>query len=180
MGHRPTFYLPTRTNVVSMQDVASIESLVGPSLESMGYAVVRVRLFDGKQRRLQIMAERADGAAMTVDDCAVLSRTISALLDVEDPIPGPYLLEVSSPGLDRPLVRREDFARFAGYEARIETARPLDGRRRFRGALRGVEGENVLIEVGGEAMAIAIDDIAAAKLVITDALIEASLKRQKA
>ncbi len=163
-----------------MQDVASIERLVGPSLEAMGYVVVRVRLFGGKQRRLQIMAERTDSAAMTVDDCAALSRAISALLDVDDPIPGSYLLEVSSPGLDRPLVRREDFARFAGYEARIETVRPVAGRRRFRGTLCGLDGDNVRLEMDGEPVAIAVDDIDAAKLVITDALIEASLKRRKA
>jgi ribosome maturation factor RimP len=116
---------------------------------------------------------------MTVDDCADLSRAISAVLDVEDPLPGSYLLEVSSPGMDRPLVRIGDFERFAGYEARIETGRPIDGRKRFRGKLLGVSQGIVKIALDGAQAEVPFEDIAAAKLVVTDSLIEASLKQRE-
>jgi len=110
-----------------MDPTVRIEEIVGPSVAAMGYEIVRVELGGDRDRVLQIMAERADGAAMTVEDCAEISRTVSALLDVEDPISGAYTLEVSSPGIDRPLVKARDFERFAGFEARIETAAPIEG-----------------------------------------------------
>ena len=122
------------------------------------------------------MAERSDGATMTVENCAEISRALSALLDVEDPIEGAYNLEVSSPGIDRPLVRLEDFARFAGFEAKIETARPVDGRKRFSGRLDGVSEGRVRLDLGdGEVAAVPYEDIREAKLVLTDELIAASL-----
>src|SRR5258708_25130091 len=118
--------------------VAKVEDLLAPVLEALGYGIVRVQLHSGRRATLQIMAERRDGAAMSVDDCAQISRAASALLDVEDPITGAYDLEVSSPGIDRPLTRLQDFERFAGFEAKLETDRLLDGRRRFRGRILGV------------------------------------------
>lgn len=130
-----------------MDAVARIEQIVGPSVEGMGYELVRVQMSGGQRPTLQIMAERQDGRAMTVDDCADISRAVSALLDVEDPLPGAYTLEVSSPGIDRPLTRLKDFERFKGFEARIETKLPLDGRRRFRGLLDGVEGADVRLSL---------------------------------
>jgi ribosome maturation factor RimP len=162
-----------------MKDVAEIEPVIEPTLVGMGYRLVRVRFFGGGQPRLQVMAEREDDGTMTVDDCADLSRAISAVLDVEDPLPGSYLLEVSSPGMDRPLVRIGDFERFAGYEARIETGRPIDGRKRFRGKLLGVSQGIVKIALDGAQAEVPFEDIAAAKLVVTDSLIEASLKQRE-
>ncbi|MDP6709067.1 MAG: ribosome maturation factor RimP [Alphaproteobacteria bacterium] len=163
-------------------EVAGVEHLIAPSVEAMGYALVRVRFMGDQQRpTLQVMAERMDGAEMCVDDCAELSRTISALLDVEDPLPGSYLLEVSSPGIDRPLVKAADFERFAGHEAKLECRRAQDGRKRFRGRLLGLEGEVVrlaLADGSGETAEIPLADLAEAKLVLTDELIETALKRR--
>lgn len=148
-----------------------VARLVEPSLNAMGYGLVRVRFTGGVRRSLQVMAERADGVEMTVEDCASISRELSAILDVEDPVPGPYTLEVSSPGIDRPLVRLEDFRRFAGFEARVEARVAIDGRRRFRGMLAGVQGEGVLIDVEGTRLSIPHSGILRAKLVLTDELV---------
>jgi ribosome maturation factor RimP len=152
-------------------DAAQIEALIGPSLEAMGYRVVRVAFTGGRRATLQVMAERADDDAMTVDDCASVSRNISALLDVADPIASAYFLEVSSPGIDRPLVRREDYERFAGLEAKIELNAPRDGRRRFRGRLAGLEGDDVMLEEDGLSLRLPFSGIARAKLVLTDELV---------
>lgn len=165
-----------------MADTAQrIERLIEPALTAMGYELVRVALQGGESRpTLQIMAERNDGVAMSVDDCADISRALSALLDVEDPIASAYTLEVSSPGIDRPLVKRADFERFAGFEARIETVQPVAGRKRFRGRLMGVAGDDVrLREPAKTADAedetlVPLAAIARAKLVLTDELIEAT------
>src|SRR6516165_9454833 len=108
-----------------------IERLLAPSLEAMGYEIVRVQLSGGRSPTVQVMVDRQDGRPTTIDDCTSISRTASALLDVEDPLEGSYTLEVSSPGIDRPLVRPKDFERFAGFEVKAETSAPLDGRRRF-------------------------------------------------
>jgi len=155
-----------------------IERLIAPTVEGMGFSIVRVHLSGGDRLRLQVMAERQDGQAMVVDDCADLSRAISAVLDVEDPIARAYTLEVSSPGIDRPLVRRGDFERFAGHEARIETIQPIGGRRRFRGRLLGIEGDVVRMAVEGEEIVLPFSGIGKAKLVLTDALIGASEGRR--
>jgi ribosome maturation factor RimP len=137
-------------------------------------------MIGSKERKtLQIMAERPDGA-MEVDDCAELSRALSAVLDVEDPIDGMYALEVSSPGIDRPITTLEQFERFAGWEAKIETAELIDGRRRFKGELEGVEDGEVLIRIAEGIIGLNFDWISDAKLVLTDALIEQSLKGRKA
>ncbi len=155
--------------------VDKIEAILAPSLTDLGYGIVRVKFVGGGRRTLQIMAERVDGDGMSVDDCAEISRVASALLDVEDPIEGAYDLEVSSPGIDRPLVRRADFARFAGFEAKVETSRPVDGRKKFKGQLDGLgDGDVVLVTEGAVTMAIPFDAISKAKLVLTDALIKAS------
>jgi len=155
-------------------DARQIETMIAPSLQAMGYDVVRVSFTGGHRPTLQIMAERRDGGAMTVEDCATASHTVSALLDVADPIASSYLLEVSSPGIDRPLVRREDFERFAGFEARLELERPIDGRRRFRGKLLGIEGDKVKLMIGTEATLLPLSSIARAKLVLNDELIAAT------
>ena len=162
-----------------MQGPEEIERIIAPSLEAIGVEVVRVRFLGGPRPTLQIMAEHSDGRAMTVDDCAEVSRTVSALLDVEDPVRGAYVLEVSSPGIDRPLVRRKDFDRFAGFEARVETSRPIGQRRRFRGTLGGTQAEGVRLTVDGVETVLPFADIERAKLVMTDDLLSAGATRKK-
>lgn len=163
-----------------MDQASLVARLIEPSLDSMGYDLVRVQISGGASDRcLQIMAERKDRAEMNVEDCASISRNISTILDVEDPITEAYTLEVSSPGMDRPLVRLEDFTRFAGFEARIDTREAIVDRKRFRGKLKGVEGETILIEVDGETYEIPFEDILRAKLVLTDELIAASQRAHK-
>ena len=155
-------------------DTKSIAQLIDPSLALMGYRVVRVLMTGGRQSTLQVMTERLDDLPITLDDCAKISRSVSALLDVADPIPGTYMLEVSSPGIDRPLVRAEDYNRFSGFEARIELSVPLDGRKRFRGRLVGTrEGVLHLSTEGGETR-LPLDAVARAKLILTDDLIAGS------
>jgi ribosome maturation factor RimP len=153
-----------------------IADLIESTLQSMGYSLVRVRLAAGGRPILQIMAEPGDGRAMTVEDCAEISRTVSALLDVEDPIGGAYALEVSSPGIDRPLVREDDYRRFSGFEARIETRAPLDGRKRFQGRLAGIANGCVRLDMEGRAAEIPLAAIERAKLVLTDDLLAAFAK----
>ena len=157
-----------------------ISALVAPSLDAMGYELVRVLLQGRQNLTLQIMAERRDHAPMTVDDCADISRALSALLDVEDPIAAAYTLEVSSPGIDRPLTRRQDYERFAGFEAKLETTRPVDGRKRFRGKVLGVDPDDrvQLMAETGE-MLIPLGEVKSAKLVLTDELIAAAMKEQE-
>lgn len=157
-----------------MEATGRIEQIITPSVEAMGYEIVRVQLTGGQRMVLQVMAERADGAPMTVEDCADISRAISAVLDVEDPIKSAYTLEVSSPGIDRPLTRLKDFERFAGFEAKLETRLAVDGRKRFKGMLKGVEDGLVCIESEQGAARLEFDNILRAKLVLTDELIRAS------
>lgn len=167
---------PART---SEGKAAEIERLIAPTVIDLGFEIVRVQLTgEGGRRTLQIMAERPDGS-MTIDDCADLSASISALLDVEDPIAGAYNLEVSSPGLDRPLTRLRDFRVWAGFEARVEMAVPHHGRKRFRGRLRGVEGQEVLLQTleDEEILRLPFAEMSRAKLVLTDELIAATAKR---
>lgn len=152
-----------------------IDELVRPTVEGLGYLLVRIQV-SGRQRvRLQVMAERADDQPMMVDDCAKISHALSALLDVEDPIGGSYTLEVSSPGIDRPLVRLTDFDRFAGMLARIELARPIDGRRRFRCRLLGTRGEQIRLALEGsdEELEVPHADVQRARLVVTDEMLAA-------
>jgi ribosome maturation factor RimP len=153
--------------------------IITPVIEDMGYELVRVRLMSGKESILQIMADRPDGG-IEVDDCAKISQAISAVLDVEDPIIEAYTLEVSSPGIDRPLTRLKDFEMFEGYEAKIETADLIDGRRRFKGQLAGIEGNEVLINVEEGTIGLQFDWLSDAKLVLTDDLIKEMLRQRKA
>ncbi|MDO5529103.1 MAG: ribosome maturation factor RimP [Paracoccus sp. (in: a-proteobacteria)] len=159
-----------------------LAEIITPVIEDMGFELVRLRLQGGKTALLQVMADRPDGG-INVDDCAEISTAISATLDVEDPIEDAYNLEVSSPGIDRPLTRLKDFEAFQGYEARIETNQQIDGRKRFKGVLAGVEGDEVLIniEVGGDEQTIGLnfDWLADAKLVLTDDLIAEMLRQKK-
>lgn len=165
-----------------MDAVSKIADMIAPTLDAMGFQLVRVRLMGSQRPVLQIMFERDTGGAphdggITVEDCAEVSRAISAVLDVEDPISGAYRLEVSSPGLDRPLVKPADFERFKGFEAKVELGRPLDGRKRFRGRLRGLSGAEIVLqdeESGGE-QRLPVAEITNAKLVVTDDLIAASM-----
>jgi ribosome maturation factor RimP len=155
----------------SDERAGSIGRLVEPALEAMGYALVRVTLGPGRAPRLQVMMERRDGRPVGVDDCAAVSRELSALLDVADPIGGAYTLEVSSPGIDRPLTRRGDFTRFAGHEAQIELNEPVQGQRRFRGRIVGTEGEAVILAQPERTLSLPIGSIRRAKLVLTDELL---------
>lgn len=160
-----------------------LAEIVTPVIEGMGYELVRLRLMGGRTRNLQIMADRPAGG-IDVEDCAKISTAVSAVLDVEDPIEEAYTLEVSSPGVDRPLTRLKDFDMWADYEARIETAELIDGRRRFKGMLRGTEDDEVLIEIeeAGQMLTIGLkfDWLVDAKLVLTDELIAEMLRQRKA
>lgn len=181
VGQRPAFFVTgagreRSERTLDLEKAAEIEQIVAPALEAMGYSVVRVRLSGGQRPVLQIMVERSDGRGLTIDDCAEASRALSALLDVEDPLPGAYSLEVSSPGIDRPLVKRQDFERFAGREAALEMRAPIDGRRRFRGRLLGLSGDRVRIALEEGETSLPFDQIHKARLVLADALIAA--KRQ--
>jgi ribosome maturation factor RimP len=162
-----------------LREVDIIERLIGPSLDGMGFRLVRVSFGGGGRPVLQVMAEPADGSPMSVDHCAEISRVVSAILDVEDPIPGAYMLEVTSPGIDRPLVSRDDYRRFAGFEAKLELGRPLDGRKRFRGKIQAVDAEDrvPIVEEEGT-VAVPFADIVKAKLVLTDELLAASQAAQ--
>jgi ribosome maturation factor RimP len=159
---------------------ARVLALIAPAIAAMGYEIVRIRLTGKDRPTLQVMADRADEAAIGVDDCEAISRTISAILDVEDPIKGAYTLEVSSPGIDRPLTRAKDWARWAGHLAKVEMAVPLEGRKRFSGTVLGLaeappagRAAKLRLDDGAE-VALPLDGIRSARLVLTDALIEAT------
>ena len=157
-----------------------IKEIIEPSVNAEGFDLVRV-LFSGaeKDNTLQIMVERLDGQNMTSDDCEKLSRSVSALLDVEDVIDSRYLLEISSPGIDRPLVKLADYERFKGREAKIETLLPIDGRKRFKGTLLGTDGEQVVLDFEEKEIKIDFSAITKAKLVLTDELLKQMLKGEK-
>ena len=158
----------------TVEDRALLE-MIDPVAESLGLAVVRVRLMGGTlRRRLQIMAERKSDHDISVEECARLSRAVPEVFDAADPIAGEYLLEVSSPGIDRPLTRLMDFDLFEGYEARLETDRMVEGRKRFKGIVAGVEGDHVAIDLDGEedTALIPFEWLADAKLVLTDELLK--------
>ena len=153
--------------------------ILTPVIEDMGYELVRVRLMGGKTATLQVMADRPQGG-IEVDDCAEISNAASAVLDVEDPILDSYTLEVSSPGIDRPLTRLKDFDAFEGYEAKLETSELIDGRKRFKGVLAGTEGDEVLINIDAGTVGLKFEWLSDAKLVLTDDLIRDMLKTRKA
>ena len=177
---RPAAFLlglePVRTKTA--EDRKLLE-LLDPVAEAAGYEIVRLRLTGGHRRILQIMAEDAQGD-MTIEDCTTLSRAVSEVMEAADPIQGEYVLEVSTPGIDRPLTRLKDFTTYAGYEARIELDRLAENRKRFKGVLAGVQGEHVAIDLEGEDATALIPFawISDAKLVLTDALMAAGAKRR--
>jgi len=159
--------------------MSHLEPILEPAIEAAGYRLVRLRLMGGKTKTLQIMAERPDGT-MNVEDCARLSRALSEFLDAQDPIEGEYLLEVSSPGIDRPLTRLMDFSRWSGHEAKLELNVPDEtGRKKFKGTLLGLDGADVVIDSAGARLKFPFKAIAEAKLVLTDKLIQEDLKSRK-
>jgi len=185
MDDRPTAFAEEPRLITEPGRAARVAALAEPVLADLGYRLVRVRISGAAGCTVQIMAERPDGS-MAIEDCETASRVLSPVLDVNDPIEGPYRLEISSPGIDRPLVRRSDFDRYAGHVAHIEMHAPIDGRRRFRGDLLGTQGECARLRFGepgpgGEipVILLPIDDMTEARLVLTDALIAAALRRSK-
>lgn len=162
---------------------ADIAALVEPTLEDLGFRLVRVQILGRDGQTVQIMAERA-GGTITIEDCEAISRQLSPLLDVHDPLPGSYRLEISSPGIDRPLVRPSDFEDWAGHEAKIELKELVGGRKRYRGVLEGFEDGEVRMECtldqqGTQVLGFSVDMVADAKLVLTDELVREALKRAK-
>ena len=156
-----------------------IEDIVSPTVVGMGYELVRVAMSKGGGT-LQIMIEPADGRPMDVEECATLSRALSAVLDVEDPIPSAYTLEVSSPGIDRPLTREKDYVRWAGHVARLETTQPIEGRRRFKGKLLGLENGTVRLRLDdGKEADVPLAQVTRAKLELTDALLDEHRRAQE-
>jgi ribosome maturation factor RimP len=183
MNDAPTTFADEPRLIIEPGRAARVAALAEPVLAGLGYRLVRVRISGSAGCTVQIMAERPDGT-MAIEDCEAASRALSPVLDVADPIEGAYQLEISSPGIDRPLVRHSDFDRYAGHVAQVEMTVPVDGRRRFRGQLLGTEGEAVRIRRGDAAPdgaddLLRIDDMMEAKLVLTDALISEALRRSK-
>ena len=174
-GLNPASQQGTRAILTAM---SHLEPILEPAIEAAGYRLVRLRLMGGKTKTLQIMAERPDGT-MNVEDCAKLSHALLDFIEAEDPLEGEYELEVSSPGIDRPLTRLMDFSRYAGHEAKLELLAPLDGRKRFRGKLLGLDGNEVVVEAQGSRLKFPFKGIAEAKLVLTDQLIAEDLKARK-
>jgi ribosome maturation factor RimP len=184
MDDRSTAFAEEPRLITEPGRAARVAAIAQPVLAELGYRLVRVRVSGSAGCTVQIMAERPDGT-MSVEDCEAASRALSPVLDVTDPIEGPYRLEISSPGIDRPLVRRSDFDRYAGHIAHIEMLAPVDGRRRFRGELVGAEGECARLRCGepgtseNPEILLRIEDVMEARLVLTDALISESLRRSK-
>ncbi|NNU15681.1 ribosome maturation factor RimP [Parvularcula sp. ZS-1/3] len=158
-----------------------LTEILEPAIEAAGFEPVRIRMTGSREKTLQVMAERPDGT-MSAEDCAALSRALSEVLEEKDPIEDPYTLEVSSPGIDRPLTRLKDFERWDGFAAKIELTQAVENQKRFRGYVAGVEDDNVLFDIEGEdeTALIPFELIAAAKLLMTDELITESLRRSKA
>jgi len=184
MDDRPTAFAEEPRLITEPGRAARVAALAEPVLAGLGYRLVRVRISGAAGCTVQIMAERPDGG-MAIEDCEAASRALSPVFDANDPIEGPYRLEISSPGIDRPLVRRSDFDRYAGHVAHIEMLAPIDGRKRFRGELLGTQDESVRLRRTDPAatenpeVLLPIDDMAEARLVLTDALIAEALRRSK-
>lgn len=157
-----------------------ILALIEPAASDLGYRIVRIRMSGLRRKTLQIMGERIADGGMGIEDCEALSRAVAPVLDAHDPIRDEYNLEVSSPGIDRPLVRLEDFTRFAGHEAKLETVAMIDGRRRFRGVIEGADAGAVSLSTPEGPATIQFSNIREARLVLTDRLIEEDLKRARA
>ncbi|MGB6536389.1 MAG: ribosome maturation factor RimP [Xanthobacteraceae bacterium] len=185
MDDRPTAFAEEKRLIIEPGRAARIAALAEPVLAGLGYRVVRVRVSGSAGCTVQVMVERADGT-MTIDDCEAASRALSPVLDAADPIESAYRLEISSPGIDRPLVRRSDFDRYGGHFAQVEMLAPIDGRRRFRGELGGLDGDCVRLRLGdgvagqaAEVLLLRIDEMMEARLVLTDALVTEALRRSK-
>ncbi len=161
-----------------MERLLALEERIAPTLDAMGFEVVRVALLnDSGERTVQVMADRADGTLIGIDECEVISHALSAIFDVEEPIAGAYNLEVSSAGIDRPLTRPKDFENYAGFEAKIETKLAINGRRRFKGPVKGLnETGDVVVTVDDADVTLPFENIATAKLVLTNELIAATSK----
>lgn len=157
-----------------------VMALIEPTAEGLGYRLVRVRLSGNRRKRLQIMAERLSDGHMGIDDCTRLSRALSAALDLDDPIKDDYDLEVSSPGIDRPLMRIEDFERFKGHVAKVETAAMVNGQRRFKGEIVATDGDVIVLATEQGEARLQFSGLSEARLVLTDKLIEEDLRRAKA
>ena len=156
-----------------MMNKHPLEDMLEPVVDGMGYELVRVLTIGAKNPTLQVMIDRKDGKEVTVDDCAAVSRRLSDVLDEKDPIESQYSLEVSSPGIDRPLTKPEHFARFSGYEAKIETSTVIEGRKRFKGRISGIDDKNnIVFEMDGTEYVIPFDEVAKAKILITDELLQ--------
>jgi ribosome maturation factor RimP len=184
MDDRPTTFADEPRLITEPGRAARVAAIAEPVLAELGYRLVRVRVSGAEGCTVQIMAERPDGT-LAIEDCELASRTLSPVLDANDPIEGSYRLEISSPGIDRPLVRRSDFDRYAGHVARIEMLAPIDGRRRFRGEILGTQGDDVRLRSDEPAadqiseVLLPIEEMMEARLVLTDALISESLRRSK-
>ena len=184
MNDRPTAFAEEPRLITEPGRAARVAAIAEPVLAELGYRLVRVRVSGTAGCTVQVMAERPDGS-LAIEDCEAASRALSPVLDANDPIEGPYRLEISSPGIDRPLVRRSDFDRYAGHVARVEMLAAVDGRRRFRGELLGTEGDCVRLRSEDAAtgenpnVLLPIDDMMEARLVLTDELISESLRRSK-
>ncbi len=171
---RAAFFIG-KNNVTTL--IEQITNIVRPQVEALGFELIQLKLMEGKKsRQLQIMAERPDGT-ISLDDCADISRQVSAVLDVEDIMTSAYRLEVSSPGIDRPLTREKDFLAYCGHTAKVETVLPIHGRRRFTGNIKGIDDGMVTLMVDNQAVFIPFRDIQSAKLVLTDELIKLHQKK---
>jgi ribosome maturation factor RimP len=159
-----------------MSEKLKIEELITPTINSLGYDLVRVQILDEGTKTLQIMVDRLDEANLTVDDCSVISKEISVIIDINDPIGENYLLEVSSPGIDRPLLRFKDFEKYAGFHARVDMSIALEGRKKFKGKLTGIEGDNIRIKVKEETYLLPFSKIEKAKLTLTQELLDAAVQ----
>jgi ribosome maturation factor RimP len=184
MDDRPTTFTDEPRLITEPGRAARLAAIAEPVLAELGYRLVRVRVSAAEGCTVQIMAERPDGT-LAIEDCELASRTLSPVLDANDPIESAYRLEISSPGIDRPLVRRSDFDRYAGHVARIEMLAPIGGRRRFRGEILGTQGDGVRLRTDEPAVdetsevLLTIEDMMEARLVLTDELISQSLRRSK-
>ena len=183
MDDRPANFADEKRLLIEPGRAARVAALAEPVLAGLGYRLVRVRVSGSAGCTVQIMAERPDGT-LSIEDCESISRTLSPVLDAADPIEGSYRLEISSPGIDRPLVRRSDFDRYAGHMAQVEMAAPIEGRRRFRGQLGGTNGDCVRLRssdapADSAEILLRIDDMMEARLVLTDALLAEALRRSK-
>ena len=167
---------PSNTDEANHQGLeAKVAALITPALEGMAYELVRVLILGRDRPTVQVMADRADGSQISVKDCERITHAVSAILDVDDPLPGRWTLEVSSAGIDRPLTRVKDWVRFAGHQARAEMAMPVDGRRRFTGIVLGADDLHARMRLDdGEEVSLPFADLRRAKLLLTDALIAAT------